>query len=625
MPKTEGDPLEDLFLADEEDGCNTGCGRCCSTFWCCHPMGIYIVPWFFFLIVGLALFVLFEFNLIPFCDPDSLDNAAKNVTACKDTLFLDVEVPNWGLFLAIITVASLLLGIVLSFVWLGVKGCAGRRSITYRYLEGCYSPVMYILWAIIFYLTYNVLLIDPAATTTNVIGDLAWFVFVVMIVYSIAHVGWVIASIFAVDKLNAKLIDLLSALKKKYKLLAKLFKIDTGDSKSGLGGLLKSKKKDDDADKDEEVVTLQNDPSDLVNMTHANLEALFAKIDTDSTGFITKSDLEKYTDASTAKHLWRLFDTDEEFLYQSEFENTLFNVQESARNTINEIKSRQFLAYIVQAIIKGIMLVVAVIIMLLIFGVGVADLLTAIGVIMMALGFTIGGAVNGIFANFIFLLTANSFGVGDTISVGSETFGVSKISLGFTYGNLADGRSIVVPNATVRSSRIYNYTRSKYTCLVLSPEFSAGTPMEKLEALKVLIHQYFVDNKKDFKADVVDHWFEIADVTGTKNTLKVSIKCFVRGANWSRFDVHMPIKTKLLMFVGEACAALGVGFHPGTAITRVIQATDDNGPTSNDPLDKGAFDDFLAAMKKGDKKDQKIVEKKDKKDKKDKGKKKEKK
>lgn len=89
----------------------------------------------------------------------------------------------------------------------------------------------------------------------------------------------------------------------------------------------------------------------------------------------------------------------------------------------------------------------------------VTAFLTGLGII----GFTIGFALQNIMQNFaagVILLIQRPFKVGDTITTTNYTGTILTIDLRTTEMKTVDGRIVILPNATILSNPLENYSRS---------------------------------------------------------------------------------------------------------------------------------------------------------------------
>lgn len=97
----------------------------------------------------------------------------------------------------------------------------------------------------------------------------------------------------------------------------------------------------------------------------------------------------------------------------------------------------------------------------------VTAFLTGLGIV----GFTVGFALQNIMQNFVsgvILLVQQPFKVGDSVDIAGYHGSVLKIGLRTTEMKTLDGRIVFLPNASVLSQPIINYTRARF----LRVEFS---------------------------------------------------------------------------------------------------------------------------------------------------------
>ena len=109
-------------------------------------------------------------------------------------------------------------------------------------------------------------------------------------------------------------------------------------------------------------------------------------------------------------------------------------------------------------------------------------------------GFTVGFALQDITKNFVagmLLLLQQPFDVGDTIEVVGYTGTVSEVSLRDTQMIALDGLHITIPNASVYTSPITNYSRAQWRRIALDIGVAYGSDLETvteiaLDAIRAL-------------------------------------------------------------------------------------------------------------------------------------------
>jgi small conductance mechanosensitive channel len=115
-------------------------------------------------------------------------------------------------------------------------------------------------------------------------------------------------------------------------------------------------------------------------------------------------------------------------------------------------------------------------------GVDVTAILTGLGVV----GFTVGFALKDISANFvagIILLFQQPFDLGDTINVQEYTGTVTDIDLRATEMMTFDGLRVMIPNNSILTSVITNYSRLEKRRLVVQVGVGYDNDLQKVEEI----------------------------------------------------------------------------------------------------------------------------------------------
>jgi len=175
-------------------------------------------------------------------------------------------------------------------------------------------------------------------------------------------------------------------------------------------------------------------------------------------------------------------------------------------------------------------------------------------------GFTIGFALQDITKNFVagmLLLLQQPFDVGDTIEVVGYTGTVSEVSLRDTQMIALDGLNITIPNASVYTNPITNYTRAKWRRIVLDIGVDYGSDLEtvseiSLEAIKALPGIILEDQEptvvfKNFGGSSIDfslyYWIDVeatSFLTATDQGIKLIKTAFEREG----IDIPFPIQVQ---------------------------------------------------------------------------------
>ena len=133
-------------------------------------------------------------------------------------------------------------------------------------------------------------------------------------------------------------------------------------------------------------------------------------------------------------------------------------------------------------ILKFALYIILVIIIVDIFGIPTASLLTALGSVGVAIGLALQGSLSN-FAGGIMLLIFKPFKVGDYVEVCGESGTVSAISVVYTVILTIDNKSITIPNGTLTNSVIKNYTAENLRRVDLNICTSYNNDIEKVKAV----------------------------------------------------------------------------------------------------------------------------------------------
>lgn len=176
-------------------------------------------------------------------------------------------------------------------------------------------------------------------------------------------------------------------------------------------------------------------------------------------------------------------------------------------------------------------------------------------------GFTIGFALQDITKNFVagmLLLLQQPFDVGDTIKVIGYTGAVSEVSLRDTQMITLDGLHVTIPNASVYTNPITNYSRATRRRLALDIGVAYGSDLEHVtetvqEAIQYLpgiidddpapnvVFKNFGDSSIDF---TLYYWIDTTEsdyFTATDQGIKLVNAAFRR----EHIEIPYPIRVNL--------------------------------------------------------------------------------
>lgn len=131
-------------------------------------------------------------------------------------------------------------------------------------------------------------------------------------------------------------------------------------------------------------------------------------------------------------------------------------LDEASRRVGLEVGVRKTIGMIVQFIIY----VAAFFIAFKLLGVDISGLLTAAGLVSMALAFATGQLITNLVSG-LFILSEKPFEKGDVIQVGGDVGRVVKVGVRTTTIITSDGRTITIPNQQLALGSLINYARAK--------------------------------------------------------------------------------------------------------------------------------------------------------------------
>lgn len=129
--------------------------------------------------------------------------------------------------------------------------------------------------------------------------------------------------------------------------------------------------------------------------------------------------------------------------------------------------------------IKALLWSVAVIIIAGTLGIPVTSLVAMLSVVGVALSLSLQGLLSNLFSG-VTLLTTRPFKVGDYVEIGSNGGTVSSIGLFYTGLNTADNRVVYVPNGTVTTGQIVNFSAQDTRRVVVSVTASYDCPTQSV-------------------------------------------------------------------------------------------------------------------------------------------------
>lgn len=127
------------------------------------------------------------------------------------------------------------------------------------------------------------------------------------------------------------------------------------------------------------------------------------------------------------------------------------------KKSIGRTSTQGHVDILIARIVSGIILGIAVILALGEVGISLTGLLTALGLVSVAIGFALREVLSNLFAGIILLLQ-HPFTIGDQVMIGNEEGRVENVRISDTQVLTYEGERVFVPNRMVFTSPIINYT-----------------------------------------------------------------------------------------------------------------------------------------------------------------------
>ncbi|GFR52225.1 hypothetical protein Agub_g14676, partial [Astrephomene gubernaculifera] len=163
-----------------------------------------------------------------------------------------------------------------------------------------------------------------------------------------------------------------------------------------------------------------------------------------------------------ARKAFAVFDTDGNGeVSRSEVRQAVVNIYKERRNMARSLQDTETIVQSLEFGIGGVIHFVFAAVYLLIWGVDLLTGFSTFSATVLALTFVFGNSVKNMYESMLFLFITHPYDVGDCILVGADMYRVKKISLLFTDLVRANGERVYMPNTSLITQGITNWTRSK--------------------------------------------------------------------------------------------------------------------------------------------------------------------
>lgn len=243
------------------------------------------------------------------------------------------------------------------------------------------------------------------------------------------------------------------------------------------------------------------------------------------------------------------------------------------------VRSLQISAYLplIKKTLAAFFVVFSVLVVLESLGFEVKTFLTGLGIGGLAFALAAQDTIANMFGSFVVIMD-QPFYVGEYIRVASFEGTVEEIGLRSTRLRTVEGTQVVVPNKTVASEAITNFTRMPHRRVQMTLGVTYDTPIDKLQA-------GLADVRAMLRADPGVHQGQIvvsfADFTDS--SLRVTVLYHTADPDW---DLHMAVRERINIAILRAFAGRGVIFaYPSSVmqldgpVARKIAGLGDQAPS----------------------------------------------
>lgn len=153
------------------------------------------------------------------------------------------------------------------------------------------------------------------------------------------------------------------------------------------------------------------------------------------------------------------------------------------------------LNHLINSIIKYVLVFIVLVIVLGTFGVNVASILAAAGVVGLAVSFGAQALVKDLFTGF-FIILEDQYNVGEYVSINNHLGTVAEVGIRITKLNGVDGELYIIPNGSIVD--VANYCRNNIRVLV-DQSISYDSDIDAAEAImREAAEKYYAANQSDF-------------------------------------------------------------------------------------------------------------------------------
>ncbi|KAL1955485.1 hypothetical protein VTO42DRAFT_8511 [Malbranchea cinnamomea] len=240
--------------------------------------------------------------------------------------------------------------------------------------------------------------------------------------------------------------------------------------------------------------------------------------------------------------------------------------------------------HILDNLLCFVVLIIVILVFVAFLNKGFGTTLAAGATALLSLSFVFATSAQEVLGSCIFLFVKHPYDVGDRVDINDRSLIVERISLLYTvFRDVADQRTIQVPNIVLNSNWIDNITRSKAMREQITLTVDFGTSFGDIQLLKNEMEKFVRDNGRDFQPDID------IEVVGVGEMSKLELRIEIRHkSNWSNESIRATRRSKFMCALvaavrrvpiygpGGGDAGLGSMSNPSYSVTISDQQAQEN-------------------------------------------------
>ncbi|MDO4541374.1 MAG: mechanosensitive ion channel family protein [Bacillota bacterium] len=201
------------------------------------------------------------------------------------------------------------------------------------------------------------------------------------------------------------------------------------------------------------------------------------------------------------------------------------------------------LNHLINSVIKYVLVFIVIVIILGQFGVNVASILAAAGVVGLAVSFGAQALVKDVFTGF-FIILEDQYNVGEYVSINNHLGVVAEVGIRITKLNGLDGEVYIIPNGSIVD--VANYCRNNIR-VVVDQSIAYDSDIDLAETvMRAVADNFYEANKEDFA--------EAPTVLGVQALMdsSVTLRLIAYALPMRQWDVERGLKKAIKLGLDEA-------------------------------------------------------------------------